>query len=252
MTATLPQQGPPEMGGLPRVRLDARPGSIYCYDVLDAVTGVKVEGDYVGQSRNPVRRDKEHRGQLPQRDGQVREQPWADRIVGGQRILEQGVWTDAELDAAELAWMAHLQPRLNCRDSTTPDRIPIYVQRRQRDERDIAAGLAPRDWSRPSSIVNSRPVPSGTDRPTPSVWARLSATSPVRWARRRLQVAARKMLPWMAVWVVLAVVLVVWWHMPAGRDTAGAALAGTGAVWVGWRRLTRPRRRGSRQRRRRR
>lgn len=260
MTATLPQQGPPTSGGPSPT--DRRYGAIYGYDVADHHTNVVHEGDYVGQSRVPELRDRQHRGLAPQRDGQVREQPWADRIVGPMRILQAGMFTDAELDAAELAWMVRCGSRLNCRDSVNPNRIPIYTQRQQRDERDIAAGLQPRDWSRPavSRTVLSRPVPAGTVPPTGSVWTWLSGCSPVRSAKRRLHIAAAAVLPWLvgvpAVWATLWLVAVLALHQPARQAASnvtsaliGAAiLYGLGRAW--WANRTRPKRQIGRNRRR--
>jgi hypothetical protein len=213
--------------------------------VADHHTGQVHEGDYVGQSRVPDLRDRQHRGLAPQRDGVVREQPWADRIVGPMRILEAGMFTDTELDAAEQVWMVHHQSRLNCRDNPNPDRIPIYEQRRQRDQRDIALGLAPRDWSRPTTAV--RQIPSRTVQPPTPNWARHTAGRVTPWAGRQLRTAARTVLPWVAVWAALAVALILWADMPAGQDSTGLALAGTGAVYAGWRKITRPKRRNRRR-----
>jgi len=242
MTATVPRQGPPAQGGPPSV--DRRYGAVYCFDVRDHHTGLVHEGDYVGQSRVPELRDRQHRGLAPQRDGTVREQPWADLIVGPMRIVQAGMFTDAELDAAEVVWMAHYRSRLNCRDNPNPDRIPIYTQRDQRDARDVAAGLAPRDWARPAARTVD---PTAHVLPRSTGWVRFWASPVGRWASAQLHRAARTVGPWLAVWTVLLVTLVVWAGMPVGQDPAGLAAAGTVACWAGWRKLTKPRRRPTRR-----
>lgn len=247
MTATVPQQGPPTTGGPTAVRLDARPGAVYGYDVRDHHTGVVRPCDYVGQSRVPELRDRQHRGLAAQRDGQVREQPWADLIVGPMRILETGVWTDAELDAAELKWMARCGSRLNCRDNDRPDRIPIYEQRRQRDERDVAKGLAPRDWGRQATPVRTAQPAAFTARP--SMWRRLIASRVVRWAGRKVRTAARRTAPWLAAWVALTVAAWIWAPIPAG-DAPTVAAVTTLACAVAWASRTKPRRRRRANRRR--
>lgn len=255
MTATLPTRGPSTpVGGPPRVRLDARPGAIYGYDVLDPATGVVHVNDYVGQARDPVRRDKQHRGQIPQRDGQIREQPWADLIVGGMRILEEGVWSDAEMDARELAWMAHCGSRINCQGNTNPDRIPIYVQRQQRDARDIARGLAPRDWSRsnvtPALVEIGAPTSNTTwVQPRRSLWSRFWATRAGRWLLAHLIRAGQVAAALVAVWMAAALGLWLGLGMPARDGAKGAVGIAAAALGIaGWRKLTGPKRRRGRSR----
>jgi hypothetical protein len=235
MTATLPQRGPTIPGG-PRVRVDARPGVVYGYNVRDHTTGVVHPNDYIGQTRGLARRDRQHRGLAPQRDGTVREQPWSDLIDSGPHVLEAGVWTDVELDARELAWMAGRLPRLNCRDNeTSPQRIPIYVQRQQRAQRDRARGLTTR-WTNPdlfTTPVLPHPAPSRT------VLRRAVTSRPVRWLGRHVA-------PWVAVWAALWLAGVVWAGWPT-RDAAGVACVGLAAAVGGWRKLARPRRRRGRR-----
>jgi hypothetical protein len=178
VTTTRHGRGPatsPPVAGPSRIR--ARYGAVYGYHLRDPATGGVRCDDYVGQARDPTRRDKQHRGELPQRDGQVREQPWSDLIVGW-RILEQGVWTDAELDARERNWIAACRPRMNMVDNeSNPNRIPIYEQRRQRDQRDAARGLPARDWRRIPAQRTVVLLPA-------SVWARVG-----RWLWQRLRQA---------------------------------------------------------------
>lgn len=249
MTATVPRQGPPEVGG-PRPA-DRRYGAVYAYDVADHHTGVVHEGDYVGQSRVPELRDRQHRGLAPQRDGTVREQPWADLIVGPMRILEAGMFTDAELNQAEIRWMVRCRSRLNFRDNPNPVKIPIPVQQRERDARDIAAGLAPRDWSRPAPRTVD---PTGHVLPHSTGWARFWASPVGRWTAARLRQAARVVLPWAVgiptVWAALWLVAALALHQPA-REAAANVTAALIVAAVGYgiilaRKTTRPRRRNSR------
>jgi hypothetical protein len=218
----------------PSVATQRRLGSVYCYDVRDHLTGFVHLADYIGRARDPQRRDQQHRGLAPQRDGVVRPQPWDDLIAGGMRILDQGWWTDDELDARERYWIGVLQPRLNYRDNEhNPDRIPIWLQRQQRDARDLAAGLTPRDWTRPTTPALPRSQPSRR------VLSRLATSRPARWLWRTVG-------PWAAIWVVQWLVGVLWADWGA-QDAAGAASLGLLAAIAGWRKLTRPKRRRRRR-----
>jgi hypothetical protein len=189
-------------------------GAIYGYDVRDHHTGAVHPRDYVGQSRVPELRDRQHRGLAPQRDGQVREQPWADRIVGGQQILASGMFTDDELDAEEIRLIHALRPRLNCRDNPNPNRIPIYVQHEQRKLRDPNWVMP--DWSRPR-----RSVRTVARNPLAALWRWLLATLPFRVA---------------CLWVVLALLIAVgvgWGFAELGQPLPlwwAAGLGGVGAV----------------------
>lgn len=240
MTATVPRLGPLAQVGGPRVRLDARPGEVYAYTVRDHVTGLPVPDDYVGQSRNQPRRDLQHRGLAPERDGAVREKPWADRIVS-VRIVERGVWTNAELNEREQWWMDTLKPRLNkLGNESNPNRIPIYTQHEQRKARDPNWVIP--DWSRPrvSRPVLPRPARS-RDVSRPSC-ARLAVSRLGRWA-------ARTVGPWVGLWLALTIAGLV-----AGVPDAPAAAAGVTVLgllaWVGRAKKT-SRRRGRRATRRR-
>ncbi len=207
MTFTVPRQGPPAQDGPTVVR---RFGVVYGYDVRDHHTDAIVPNDYVGQSRVPELRDRQHRGLAPQRDGRVKEQPWADRIVGAQRILTSGMFTDAELDAEEIRLIHALKPRLNARDNPNPNRIPIYTQHEQRKARDPNWAIP--DWSRRPAA--SRPVPGRLG----TVWRWLSAT-----------LAFRAAVSWLLV--ALAVCVAVAWgsHAVGHLVPVEAALA-AGAV----------------------
>lgn len=202
MTATVPRQA------------TARLGSVYAYDVR--IGGVVVEYAYIGRARDVERRDRQHRGLAPQRDGQVKEQPWADQIVR-LRVLATGVWTDAELDAEEIRLIHALGPVLNDKDNRhNPNRIPIPVQHRQRKARDENWVIP--DWSRPRRPTPSRPVPSRLG--TVSRW--LSATLPFR-----------AFVSWLLL--TLAVCVAVAWgsHAVGHRAPVEAALTVGGVMSAG-------------------
>jgi hypothetical protein len=156
--------------------------------VLDGTT----EEGYVGKTRQTLsQREQQHRGGAP--DGEVtefedlEEQPWFSITVGGIQLLEQGMWTDEELAERERYWIRRIGPRYNYVDNLDcVRRIPKPVARQHRDNRDRAAGLAPRQWQ-PFSA--QRPAQTPTTRPTsprPARTTRLSAA----WRRRLLKAAA--------------------------------------------------------------
>ncbi len=233
MTATIPQQGPPTQGGPTLVRLSF----VYGAPILDPADGT-VHIDYVGETGRAVKvREKEHRGEGRNPDD---EQPWSDRIVGDFITLEQGYWTDAERKARELWWIRNQggllphRPRYNWRgNEDCPGQIPKWVAVEQRAARDHARGVVSR-WTHPA-LFPPRPV---LPRPVASrsVLRRLAGTAPARWLWRRVG-------PWLAVYSVLWLLLVVCAGMPAGQDTAGAALACTGATYAAWRKATQPKKR---------
>lgn len=232
VTATVPRLGPPAQVGGPRVRLDARPGHVYAYDVR--IGGVVVEYAYIGRARDVDRRDRQHRGLAPQRDGVVKEQPWADQIVR-LRVVTSGVWTDAELDAEEVRLIHTLAPVLNDKDNRhNPSRIPIYTQHHQRKERDPNWVIP--DWSRPAP---SRDV----SRPS---WVRLGTSRLGRWAGRKLRDAARRVAPWFGLWLVLCVAGFVLDVPDAPAAAAGVTVLGL-LAWVGRKKKAPKRRRTRRQ-----
>lgn len=201
MTATLPH-GPSTTVRGPT--LGRRLSSVYAFTILDDVTGQPIPDDYVGQTVRPVPvREAEHRGQGRNPDC---EQPWSDRIVGSARIVEQGWWTPAELDAREQYWIAVLQPRRNYDHNLhNPARLPIPAQRQARAERDRQAAVVSR-WTHPERFTGPvlRPsLPVG-----PSLWSRFWATAAGRtlagWLRKAAVVAgvwaALTGVLWLAVW----------------------------------------------------
>ncbi len=209
MTATVPRQ------------TTARLGFVYAYDVR--IGGVVVANAYIGRARDVQRRDRQHRGLAPQRDGVVREQPWADQIVR-LRVLRTGVWTDAELDAEEVRLIHTLRPVLNDKDNRlNPNRIPIYVQHEQRKLRDP-------NWVIPAW---RRPVQPAKRSLLAALWGWLSATLPFR-----------AFVSWLLL--TLAVCVAVAWgsHAVGHRAPVEAALVLGAAVSLGlhiwqWKRIRR-------------
>jgi hypothetical protein len=195
VTATVPRQA------------TARLGHVYSYDVC--IGGVVVEHAYIGRARDVERRDRQHRGLAPQRDGVVREQPWADQIVR-LRVLRTWVCTDAELNGLERAEIRTRFPVLNHEHNLdNPNRIPIPVQHEQRKLRDQSWVIP--DWSRPR-----RPVQPANRSPLAALWRWLSATLPFR-----------VFVSWLLL--ALAVCVAVAW----GSHAVGHRLPVTWALGVG-------------------
>lgn len=204
---------------VPRQRAQRRLGIVYGINTLDPASGT-VEVGYVGQTVQA----------LWQRERQHREtQPWSDLIVGQAYVIERGLWTCAELDAREAFHIKRLQPRYPYEHNlSNPRRIPVYVARRQRLERDRARGVVLTAWQVPSrSLLGS-------------------------WSPRR-----RKAAVLVGVWLLLAVagwagaVIYVHVSLSAGAELgAGAALGVYFAAWRGRKpRRRRPTRRSRRRRR---
>lgn len=173
----------------PGQRTTRRLGFVYAYDTLrtDAhgtpTTGIEV--GYVGKTVQRLNaRDDQHRGLAPGPDGTPAKcQPFADLIVGGIRVVEQGVWTAEELAEREVFHIHRLKPRYNLVDNPSPERIPIFEARRHRDSRDRAKGVEPQSW----------------------VSSRCTSRKPLsRPAKRRLAIAATWLASIFAVWLLLA------------------------------------------------
>jgi hypothetical protein len=156
--------------------------------VLDGTT----ECGYVGQTRQTLTaREQQHRGGAP--DGtpivgeNLEEQPWRDISVGGIYLIEEGMWTDEELDGRERFHTERLKPRYPFMLNTdNPRRIPKPVAREHRDARDRAKGLPPRDWPAFRTAPQPRQAPATCSTPPrPARTTRLSAAG-----RRRLLKAA--------------------------------------------------------------
>lgn len=217
MTTFAPRLGPSATSPVGGPSVTRRLGIVYGYRIFDPATG-EVRTDYVGQTiQTLAARDRQHRGLAPNRDGSTKCQPWSDLIVGQPYVIEQGMWTAAELDERERHHMAALKPRYNIQHNWgTTDRIKPWEAQAARASRDAARGLPP-------GVVPARV-------PRPSVWRRLAATRIARWAGRLLRTAARRTAPWVAVWVVLAVAGVVWAPMPDGQVPGAAGVATGGLV----------------------
>ncbi len=136
----------------------------------------------------------------------VREKPWADLIVS-VRVVERGLWTNAELNERERWWINHLRPRLNHDHNLhNPNRIRIPVQHEQRKLRDPSWVMP--DWRRPAAVSGRLGTLAG----------RLAATLPFR-----------AFVSWLLA--ALAVCVAVAWgsHAVGHRLPVEAALA-AGAV----------------------
>lgn len=239
MTATLPARGPSTPVGGPT--LTRRLGIVYGFDILDHHTNQVVANDYVGQSvRALAVREDEHRGR-GRNPGD--EQPWSDRIVGAPRILEQGMWTSAELDEREQYWITTLRPRMNYMgNGANPDRIPKYEARRQRAERDRAAGIVSR-WTDPDLFAPRQVDPTRVPAPVRAGWVRrlwswFWRTAFGRWLLARLIAAGKVAAWWLGLAVAACAVAAVgaaWLDepMPAGDAAGTGALVAT-AVVVAW------------------
>lgn len=219
-----------------------RPGIIYGIDTwrIDPVTWQvtrQVEVGYVGQTRQA----------LEAREGQhLVAQPFSDVIVGRAYIIAQGMYTDAELDAAEKLHILTRLPRYNIEHNMgNPHRIPPWTAVAQRQAREpgwtppVKGGWIPRQ--RGVQVVAVDP---------PSALARW-------WVRRRWWVYGLAAL-WLALFAG-----VCWLAAPRldDGDTATVAAAGATAPFVltwaevmrrrvraWWRRTTRPKRRSRRRR----
>jgi hypothetical protein len=121
--------------GFPIYDFDPRTG-LKRPPVRDPQTGelrYRIRIDYVGQT---IRR-------LETRTGEhLEDKPWADLVAGDPVVLAEGEWTKAERDAAEVAEINRLRPRLNHDENLwNRERIPLPEQLTHRWARDDAAGL---------------------------------------------------------------------------------------------------------------
>lgn len=213
----------PRPGRDPNVR---RRSIVYGFKVLDPGTG-RAPVDYVGKTVQELSaRERQHRG--GDWDTDADEQPWSDLIVGKPFIIEQGLWTAAELDERERHWIREIRPRYNYEFNLgNPNRIPIPVARRQREARDAAAGRVSPSW----------PAAKGLS-PARSLWRPRARRR--SWTRRQKRAGAVA-----AVWLLLTVGF--WWvacrYLHAGplSGLEVGGLGSTSALLGCWSR-TRPRR----------
>jgi hypothetical protein len=235
----------------PRIHPDVRRrGAVYGIPTfaVDAagrpLAGLVVVG-YVGQTRQTVKqREEQHRGH----------QPFGDLIVGGSWVIEEGHWTDAELDARELHYIrrgAVLVP-------DQPPQRPVYniVGNMDNPNRvkpwDAVAHRQVRQpgWTPEAKVPRQRiPVDYGAASGSRSALSRW-------WIRRRWPVVG-----FVALWLALCAGC-CWLAAPV-LDTDSTALAGIGGasapfvlvrleIWrrrvrAWWRRTTRPKRRRRRR-----
>jgi hypothetical protein len=211
----------------------ARPGVVYGFPVRHGVTGAVVLG-YVGKSRQESwEREAQHR------TGKE-EQPWSDLIVGGAFIIARGVWTDAELAAAEERAIrsgvmfdgAVRRPVHNDRyNRDNPDRVPLADAVAQRRERE--PGWTP-TVGRPQQAAGRR---SGFALPTVGVL-------------RVLVRSLRRVPAWAVVWLVLAVGVAAWTILGVGLPAQDGVIVGGGGasgIVAGGMYVRKPRRRRRRR-----
>ncbi len=212
---------------VPGQRTARRLSFVYAYDTLRVdehgmVANTGIEVGYVGKTVQRLSaRDDQHRGIAGGPDGTPAKcQPFSDLIVGGIRIVEQGMWTEAELDERERFHIERLKPRYNHEhNGGNPLRVPIYVARQQRDARDAARGVTPQTWAPPRAPARRRLV------------AKRVMCSPWTW--------------WLAGWlaaVVGVLVAVSWAADKSGQDLTllvrawtAAIVATAGVGWLWWR-----------------
>lgn len=190
--------------GIPTLPVDKRTGMV--------IPGPPVVG-YIGQSVQTVKqRELQHRA----------EQPFGDLICGGSWVIEEGLWTQAELDARERHYIKHgavLVPN-------TPAQRPVYNDRFNGDNpgrvekaEAVAHRLARDPGWQPGVAV---PVQRGRGGPVRRGW---------RWTRRRVQAVAL-----VGLW--LALFAGSWWSgwgVWQGWDgPRNAAIAATGFMVTGW------------------
>ncbi|MFJ1539267.1 hypothetical protein ACIODS_12060 [Micromonospora chalcea] len=210
------------MYGIPTLPVDKRTGQV--------IPGLPPVVGYVGQSVQTVKqREDQHRPT----------QPFGDVICGGSWVIEEGLWTQAELDARERHYIKHgvvlipgqaaQRPVYNYEHNLdNPDRIEVWRAREHR--------LAREPGWQPGVV----PVQRGRGRPV--------ARRGWRWTRRRVQAVALAVVwltlfaaAWWSGWDV--------WHGWDGpRNAAISATGAMGAGWGAWRRA-RPKRRRRRRRR---
>jgi hypothetical protein len=203
---------------------DQRDCALYRIYVLDPRTNYTTTClGYIGETaREPFIRFMEH----------LYDQPFGDTIVGKPQVDPRAFAGKGAVLTAERAAVEAERPLYNYEwNQGNPDRIPIPVARRQREERDRARGVPSPTWGpscRPSAA-------SGRQRG--------GRPRSYRWLRSRPALLAY-------LWLVLAVGL---W-LTAGHRAHGLAGAKFGAVGAsllfvaGW--VVTPRRRRRRRRRR--
>lgn len=202
-----PVRLPPRGGSVPP-SMDGRDCSLYRFIVRDPNTDYTTRRlGYVGETvRMPLDRLLEH----------VRDQPWADTIVGWE--VDDAVYPGkAAVLAAERAAVEEERPLYNHEwNLGNPDRIEIWQAHRQRAARDAAKGAStPRPYQAPA-----RPRPAVDRRSEPRAERRRAEP----WPRVRLSRRQRRTLAWTGTWLVASAAL--WW-----------AQSRWPAPWSGWWRL---------------
>lgn len=200
------------------------------------VPGPPVVG-YIGKSVQTVKqREAQHRA----------EQPFGDLICGGSWVIEEGSWTEAELDAHEQHWIRHgvvLVPG-------QPAQRPVYNY-----DHNLGNPLRVEKWRalehrrlrEPGWVPRPGFVPQVQQQPRQAV---VSPRRRFRWTRLQVLAVAR-VCAWLALfagfWVAGAD---VWPGWEAPRNAAVGATIVLAALLCGWAYTSRPKRRRRRGRRR--
>lgn len=228
---------------VPRQRRDPRQryrGLVYGIPTLPVdqhgrvIPGAAPVLGYVGKSRQTVwQREQQHRA----------DQPFGDLICGGSWVIEEGVWTEEELDAREQHYIRcgvvlvpgqrPQRPVYNHDHNLgNPERIEIWRARQHRQVREPG-------WQPPPKGARVVVQPTARRRWWPSV----------RWTRSRIRMVALAVL-----WTALAAAFWaagwdVWhgWDGPRNAAIAAAIVQASGSVALAYAR--RPRRRARRRRR---
>ncbi|MER7331725.1 MULTISPECIES: hypothetical protein [unclassified Micromonospora] len=219
----------------PRVPRPRRPAGERRWSVVYGIPTLPVDRDgriipgappvvgYIGQSVQTVKqREDQHRA----------DQPFGDTICGGSWVIEEGLWTQAELDARERHYIRHgavlvpgqpaQRPVYNYEHNLdNPHRIEVWRARQHRQVREPG-------WQPASGRVD------------------VQATGGVGWAGRGWWLA-RQPAAW---WLLLAVVAVAWvGSLPQATWWDGAVYVACAACTIAGLRMpgTRRRRRGRRR-----
>jgi hypothetical protein len=174
---------------------------------------------YVGQTRQTVK----------QREDQHRLKPFADLIIGGSWTIEEGYWTDAELDAKELYYIGHGVPLMTGSQPQrpvynhdgnldNPERVEIWRQVKHRQAREPGWVPPPKGSSYTPRVPRQRSAP-------PSPARRGAVRRRVRWTKRRIRLAVGT-----TGWVAVAIPVAVWTSGAESVDAQGGLLLGAASA----------------------
>lgn len=187
-------------------------------DAGQIVGGLVVVG-YVGKTRQRVKqREIQHRD----------ERPFSDLIVGGSWAIEEGFWTDAELNDREAYYIRRgavlvpgqepQRPVYNYEHNLgNPQRIEIWRAEQHRQAREP-------EWVPP---VKGGRIPQQRRQPGFQSPARPRASRRIRWTRGRVRFVC-----WAALWAAVAVISGGWTAASAVATARDGFVVGVGAASV--------------------